>query len=222
MYYMINIYPSLMAADQLHLEDEIQLLEHHCAGFHLDVMDNCFVQNSALAINTVNEIAKKTKLVWVHLMVEKPDIFYAKLFLPTGSLVSFHIESEIDVLEFVKIIREKKQRVSVAISPKTPVEAIVPFLNIVDQILVMSVDPGFSGQPFLESSFDKITQLVAHRQKQNNYFRIGVDGGIDVTHIKKLVAMGVDDYAIGSAIFKHKDCVAALHELEYAAGVNKK
>ena len=115
--------------------------------------------------------------------------------------------------QLIKIIREKKHKVSVAINPKTPLERIIPFLNIVDQILVMSVDPGFSGQHFLENSFEKIAALVECR-KSYNFFRIGVDGGIDATHIKKLMEIGVDDCAIGSGIFKYSNSLDALHKLE--------
>ena len=147
---MVRIYPSLMAADPLHLENEIELLEPYCAGFHLDVMDNHFVPNITWGANTVNAIAKRGKPVWVHLMVEKPDLFYDTLFLPVDSTVSFHIESDVDVFEFVKIIREKKQQVSIAISPKTPISRILPFLVNLDQDLLMSVEPGFSGQHLLK------------------------------------------------------------------------
>ena len=85
----------------------------------------------------------------------------------------------------------------------------------------MTVNPGFSGQPFLQNSFEKIIELVAHRQ-QHSFFRIGVDGGIDATNIKKLIEIGVDDCAIGSAIFKHEDRVAALHQLQQISNEIKK
>lgn len=202
-----------MSDDQLFLEKEIKKLEPYCAGFHLDVMDNKFVPNKALAIDQVNAIAKITKKVWVHLMVEKPDTFYDAFFLPVGSLVSFHIESEVDVFEFIKIIREKKHKASIAISPKTPVSELIPFLDNIDQILVMSVEPGFSGQTFLKSSYEKITELVALRKQYNN-FRIGIDGGINATNIKTVIEKGVDDCAASAAIFQQDDHVAALQQLQ--------
>src|SRR5688572_18277791 len=136
----MRIYPSLMSVNSLNLEDEIKLLEPYCAGFHLDVMDNKFVPNNALSIDTVNKIAKiVSKPVWLHLMVEKPDEFYNEFFLPNDSLISFHVESKIDIERFAKIIREKKHKPSIAISPKTALERIVPFFQIVDQVLLMSV-----------------------------------------------------------------------------------
>ena len=213
---MVDIYPSLMAADPLCLENEILLLEPYCAGFHLDVMDNHFVPNITWGADTVNAIAKTAKLVWLHLMIEQPELFYDTLSLPVDSIVSFHIELELDVINFIKTIREKKHRVSIAISPKTPLSRIVPFLHTIDQVLVMSVEPGFSGQPFLKTTFDRIMELVAYRKKHNNIFRIGVDGGIDTTNIKELMEYGVDDYAIASAIFKSQNPVVALKQLEQA------
>src|SRR5438477_12942933 len=95
---------------------------------------------------------------WIHLMVEKPASFYENLSLPFNTLVSFHIESNVDVFRFIKTIKEKKHRVSIAIRPKTPVAEIIPFLNAVDQILLMSVDPGFSGQQFLDNTYERLAE----------------------------------------------------------------
>jgi ribulose-phosphate 3-epimerase len=210
----VQIYPSLMSVALENLEDEIKLLQPYCAGFHLDVMDNKFVHNSALSIDVVNKIAKIVdKPVWLHLMVERPDQFYGQLFLPNDSLVSFHIESEVDVNQFVKIIREKKHKPSIAISPKTPLERIVPFLQVMDQVLLMSVEPGFSGQPFLSESIFRLEQLTIYRKKSNAFFSIGIDGGICKDNIKTVFEKGVDDCAIASGIFKKPDHLVALHEL---------
>jgi len=210
---MVRIYPSLIAANQQHLEEEVELLEQHCTGFHLDVMDNKFVPNVALSVDTVNAIAQRSKPIWLHLMVEKPEDFYVQFSLPHDSLISFHIESEVDVVRFAKIIKEKKHKPSIAISPKTPLERIVPFLNIVDQVLLMSVNPGFSGQSFLKNSFDRLAHVVQLRQEYHAHFRIGIDGGIDTTNVKKIVEMGAQDLAIGSAIFKQKNSLVTLQYL---------
>jgi ribulose-phosphate 3-epimerase len=213
---MINIYPSLMAIAQKDLAKEINLLQPHCAGFHLDVMDNIFVPN--LLWNNpdeINEIVKMIKnQVWIHLMIEKPDVFYEQLVLPAGSLVSFHIESKVDVFCFAKTIKEKKHQVSLAMRPKTPVEKVLSFFDIVDQILIMSVEPGASGQTFLESSFEKISALVKYREQHNAHFSIGVDGGVSKNNIKRLAQEGVDDFAIATAIFGEQDHVVALQKLQ--------
>ena len=204
---MVKIYPSLMAADQLNLINIVQSLSAYCAGFHCDVVNNNF-----LGTATINEIAAISN-VWVHLMIDNPISFYEQLVLQPDSLVSFHIESGIDLFEAAKIVREKKQRLSIAISPKTPVTSIVPFLNIVDQVLLMSVEPGLSGQPFLTNIFKKLDELVACRQNSGGSWRIGIDGGINANNIVQLSAQGVDDCAIGEGIFKHKNLVVALQEL---------
>jgi ribulose-phosphate 3-epimerase len=203
-----------MSVNPSNLEDEIKLLQPYCAGFHLDIMDNQFVHNTALSIDAVNKIAKiVSKPVWVHLMVQHPDQFYTQLFLPDDSRISFHIESEVDVDQFVKIIREKKHKPSIAINPKTALERIVPFLRVVDQVLLMSVEPGFSGQPFLQESISRLEKLIILKKKHGSVFRIGIDGGINKDNIKKVFQAGVDDCAIASGIFKQPDHFVALHEL---------
>ncbi len=212
---MLHIYLSLMAVKSSDIKKEINLLQPLCAGFHIDVMDNIFVPN--LMWNNpqeVNNLVRQIKSPWIHLMVEKPDLFYAQLTLPEGTIVSFHIETEIDVFRFIKTIKEKKQRASIAIRPKTPIKEVVPFVHVVDQILLMSVEPGFSGQPFLESTFGKLAQLVAYRQQHDAHFKIGLDGGINEENIIQLVQEGMDDCAIAGAIFQHNDHSAALQKLQ--------
>jgi ribulose-phosphate 3-epimerase len=211
---MAHIYPSLMGADQLNLEKVIDLLQPYCAGFHLDILDNHFAPNISWGAGTVNAIAKKVgKGTWVHLMVERPEEFYETLLLPAGSLVSFHIETNIDVFGFIKRIKEKKHRAGIVINPKTPANRVVPFLNVIDQVLVMSVEPGFSGQPFLPEVVQKIDELAAHRLNGGFHFSIGMDGGIAKTNIAILAQRGVDDFAIAGGIFNTSDSVQALQEL---------
>jgi ribulose-phosphate 3-epimerase len=210
---MVKIYPSLMAADQLNLAHAVQSLNEYCAGFHLDVMDNHFVPNITWGAATVNAIATLSN-VWVHLMIDNPMSFYEQLVLKPDSLVSFHIESGIDFFEVIKIVREKKHRLSITISPKTPVLRIVPFLDIVDQVLLMSVEPGFSGQPFLTSTFDRLDELIAYRQEYAGLWKIGIDGGVNATNIVQLVEKGVDDCAVGGGIFQQQNPLAALQELQ--------
>ncbi len=211
----MNIYPSLMVVPEQELEKEIQLLASHCAGFHIDIMDGIFVPTIFwYDAQQVNEVVRLAKQVWIHLMIQKPDVFYQQLELPVDSLVSFHLESNIDVFGFSKTIREKKHEVSLAINPKTPISDVLPFLNVVDHILIMSVDPGRSGQPFLENTFEKISKLVEYRQKRAMDFVIGVDGGINKNNINDLAIQDVDDCAIASGIFSEQNHVRALQELQ--------
>lgn len=203
-----------MGVDQSQLEELLCVLRPHCAGFHLDVMDNIFVPNTTWDADAVNDIVQKAACkVWVHLMVEKPELFYEKLILPVDSIVSFHIESNVIIFNMIKRIREKKHRSSVAISPKTPISKIFSFASIIDQILIMSVEPGFSGQPFLPEVLPKIDDLARYRREGNFSFRLGIDGGVNKTNIGMLAEKGVDDFSISAGIFNEKDPIEALHEL---------
>jgi len=211
----MKIYPSLMVVNPENLHQEIALLQPVCAGFHIDIMDTIFVphemwNNPQEVNNIVNLIAHP----WIHLMVEKPDLFYENLSLPTDSLVSFHIESDVDVFRFAKTIKEKKHHVSIAIRPKTPVSEIIPFAHVADQILLMSVEPGASGQQFLVNTYERLAELVEYKKHHNAHFKIGVDGGINQKNIQKLAQNGVDDCAIATAIFQSSDHIAALEELQ--------
>jgi ribulose-phosphate 3-epimerase len=210
----MNIYPSLMVVPQQELCAAIESLAPYCAGFHLDVMDGIFVADrfwyDADQLNKVIHIAQR---VWIHLMVQKPESFYQHLMVPDESLVSFHIESDADIFTFSKIIKEKKQRVSLAMSPKTPITEIIPFLNVIDHVLIMSVEPGHSGKYFLESSYEKIEELMAYRATSKMNFAIGVDGGINQSNIIRLAQQGINDCAIATALFGQRDHLGTLQEL---------
>jgi ribulose-phosphate 3-epimerase len=211
----MNIYPSLMVVPEQDLKKEIQLLSPHCAGFHIDIMDGIFVPTTFwYDAEQVNEVVKLAQRVWIHLMVQNPQAFYHQLELPSGSMVSFHIESNVDSFAFSKIIKEKNQRVSLAIKPKTPIAEIIPFLNVVDHVLIMSVEPGQSGQSFLEDTYKKIDELVAVRNEYQMDFAIGVDGGIGAVNIQCLAQQGINDCAVATGIFGKEDHVAALRELQ--------
>ena len=215
---MIRIYPSLISANLLNLEHDIKILEPYCAGFHLDIMDNHFVPNLTFGVDMIQAISKATrKQLWVHLMVENPRSWIESLNLPPQTILSFHIESTDLPLDIIKRIKEKKWLASIAISPKTGVDEIFPFLNLIDQVLVMSVEPGFSGQRFLDATIDKIAPLVAHRDTQGLHFTIGFDGGITPENIGLLVKKGVTDFAAASAIFSNQHPKEALEQLQKGA-----
>jgi len=212
---MKAIYPSLMAADLMNLQSEINRLDNYCAGYHIDIMDGQFVPNITFGSATANSIAQSTyKKTWVQLLVERPEDWLDKLFLPAGSIVSFHIESEGEKIKTINRIKEKNWEPSIAISPKTNVDETFTYLNLISQVLVMSVTPGFSGQPFLPDMTSKVDRLVGYRETSGLEFRIGMDGGIDKENIVMLKDHGVDDFVVGSGIFDNDDPVAALKELD--------
>ncbi len=215
---MKHVYPAIMGIDQDGLQ-KLKMLQGLCDRVHIDVMDTIFVPNGTQGVSHIYETAEKyVFLPWVHLMVQFPLSFYQQLVLPIGSIVSFHIESVVDIFEMIKIIKEKNHRASIAISPKTPLEELMPYVNLIDQALVMSVEPGFSGQPFLSEVIQKIERLVHYRQEGKYMFRIAVDGGIDSANIVSLASKGVDDFAVSSGIFGKKDPVVALRELRDLVG----
>lgn len=212
---MARIYPSLIAANPLYLHNAIERLAPYCAGFHCDIMDNQFVPNLTFGAAVVNAIdAASRKQTWVHLMVNDPINWCKTLTLKADSIVSFHFEATKDIPGIIKSIKEKNWNASLAINPKTAVAEIFPFLNLIDQVLIMSVEPGFSGQRFLEPVLDKVGPLLAHRQKKDLTFNVGMDGGINAENIGMIIKAGVDDLAIASAIFDQPDPVAALKRLD--------
>jgi len=211
---MPTIYPSLMNIDILNLQREIERLDPHVHGYQLDIMDGRFVPNMSCGTNYINAIAGITyKKLWIHLMVENPHDWIDKMVLPAQSIISFHFESNSGIDKMINSIQDKNWLPSIAINPKTPVEKIFPYLPMVYQILIMSVNPGSSGQAFLSETYDKIGELVGYRQTANLPFRIGVDGGLTGDILIKLVKMGANDFAMSSAIFNADDPVAAIEDL---------
>ena len=165
---MYEIYPSLISADILNLKGSIDQLDDLCHGYHLDIMDNHFVPNLTWGAQFMNAIAQYgEKPVWVHLMIEKPEEFLDRLFVPDNTYITFHIETKSNIKNVITGIREKKWRPSIAINPKTDVEESFAYLEHVHQILLMSVDPGFSGQQFIPDVLKKIAPLQHELEIQN-------------------------------------------------------
>ena len=211
---MAAIYPSLMGANLTNIQEELIKLDPYCQGYHLDVMDGQFVPNTTFESSFVNQIAKSTyKRIWVQLLVEDPQAWLDKLFLPVESIVTFHIESKGEIIKTIDLIKKKNWAPSIAVNPKTNVDEIFTYLDMVSQALIMSVTPGFAGQEFLSSVTSKVDQLVGYRQTSGLKFDIAMDGGIDKNNIVMLKDHGVDDFAISSGIFKNDNPVEALKEL---------
>jgi len=147
------------------------------------------------------------------LMVKNPADFLAALQLPPQSIVSFHLENNVDITKTIQAISVKKWLPGLSISPKTPIEKSFEFLKDIHQLTIMSVEPGFSGQSFIDASIAKIEHLAAYRAAENLKFRIAVDGGINSENINPTVHAGVDDIAAAAALFNANNPVHAYEQL---------
>lgn len=201
---MMILAPSMLAADFKELGKEIKAIEDNGAKYlHFDVMDGIFVPIISFGMPVLESIRPATNLVCdVHLMITEP-IRYIEAFQKAGAdLITIHLEACEDVDATITKIRECGCKVGVSIKPKTPVSALEPYLEKVDMILIMSVEPGFGGQKFIPESLDKIRELKAMLVEKNLNVDIQVDGGIYTSNVEEVLKAGANIIVAGSAIFK--------------------
>lgn len=210
-----KIYPSLMNVPENELSKIIRELEPYCDGFHNDIMDNKFVPNKTGSVEVTRLMTEITqKPLWTHLMVANPEAILQSLTIRSGDIISFHIEvTHATTLQTIKLIQSKGGRASIAVKPQTPLETVHPYLPVVDHILIMSVEPGFSGQQFLTNSYERLNALVAQKISHKLTFAIGIDGGVNEHNIAQLAKHGCDDFAASSAIFGKPNPIEALQNL---------
>jgi len=213
----MKIYPSLISGDILNIEKMVTTLNDVCDGYHVDVMDDHFVPNLTWGPAFVAAIGSISSLpLHVHLMVDKPGKWLDRLTLKKDDLFIFHHEVFFHDEDIVALLESGKKcgcKVGIAVNPKTDVDKVFSCLSHVDHVLLMSVEPGFSGQSFMPEVVEKVQPLVAQRNQQGVSFTIGMDGGIGKENIKMVADAGVDCVGIASAIFSQKNSVAALKEL---------
>ncbi len=203
---MIEIFPSLISADILSLKNVIDLLDEHVDGYHIDVMDFHFVPNLTFGPAFVNAIALATERpLHVHLMVDNPTQWLEVLELRPHDVVVFHYEATTQHMQLIDAIKGKGFKVGIAINPDTSPDSVLEFLPHLDQVLVMSVQPGFSGQKFMPQVMEKLPKLSSAT--------IAMDGGIGPDNIAILAQKGVTQFGIASAIFDSGDPVQAIRDL---------
>src|SRR3984957_6841784 len=199
---MIALYPSLSAADQLNLAAMLDKLDPYADGYHLDIMDFHFVPHLHGSLELIAAIAAQTsRPLWLHLMVDNPATWIESLPLPEDSIVTIHIEATKDPLRILHAIQRHGWSASIALNPTTPVAQVLPCMHQLDQLLLMSVSPGRSGQPFIASTMQKIEMAQKYKQAHNLALHLAVDGGITPELLPTLRDAGIQDVAIGSALF---------------------
>ena len=201
---LIRICPSILNADRDNLTSEISRISKTSDLLHLDVMDNIFVPNQTFSLAESRKIIAETSIpVDVHLMIANPDK-EAHLYAEAGAAsVTFHLEASEKPLETIAMISSGGSRVGIALKPATPFELLAPLMSEIDMVLIMTVEPGFGGQSFMEEMMSKVAQARAEIDRK--YFEkiwLQVDGGISLETIAIASASGADTFVAGSAVFK--------------------
>src|SRR6185312_2785253 len=216
---MPHIIPSILSSDFARLGEEIARVERGGATMlHVDIMDGHFVPNLTIGPPVVQSIRKITKSVLdVHLMITDPDK-YAPLFIEAGAdQVSVHYEAATHLDRTVRNIQALGATAGVVLNPATPVGVLEDILDVVDYVLVMSVNPGFGGQKFIPNSLKKIQRLDRMRRERGLGFRIEIEGGVNLGNVEEIVRAGCDWLVAGSTVFHSADSTATVRELQQLA-----
>ena len=201
---LIKISPSILSADFSKLGSEIQALEKAKADLiHIDVMDGHFVPNITIGPDVIKQLRKYTSLPFdVHLMIS-PVHNYIKNFAEAGAnIITIHPEATDDLVGSIKKIKSYNKKSGVSLNPKTSIDKVLPVLNLIDLVLVMSVNPGFGGQKFMPETLEKVKVLRKEIDKKKLKTEIEIDGGINIENSKTAIKAGVDIIVSGTAIFK--------------------
>ena len=212
----VKIAPSILSADFAELGAGVEAIA--TADYvHFDVMDGCFVPNISIGIPVLQSIRKRTALpIDVHLMIVQPERYVDQFCDAGADLVTCHVEADTpeNTLEAIRRIRACGKKPAICVKPKTPAEAVLPFIGLVDLILVMTVEPGFGGQSFMADMMPKVRAIRAYIDEKNPGCELEVDGGVNVQTAKVCTAAGANVLVAGSAFFKAEDKAAFVQAVK--------
>lgn len=213
---MFKLAPSILSADFSRLGEQTAAVEAGGADMlHIDVMDGHFVPNISFGASVMKSLIGRTGLSFdVHLMIEDPDRFIGDFVTDHTEFITVHQEACVHLHRTLAYIRSFGVKAGVALNPATPLEMISEILSETDLVLIMSVNPGFGGQKFIESSVDKIRRLKALREKTSTDFLIETDGGVNLINRDKLISAGCDILVAGSAVFGAEDVTGRTLEFK--------
>jgi len=218
----IEIAPSILSADFVHLARDIEKVERAGADIiHLDIMDGHFVPNLTIGPPVVASIRKVTKLpLYVHLMIDNPERYIDDFRRAGADWISVHIEADVHLDRTLNYLKSEKVCAGIAVNPGTSISLLEEVLPLADYVLLMTVNPGFGGQKFIPSSLDKIRKLRKIIASNKYAARIEVDGGIGPENLKEVIEAGAEILVAGSAVFSaQKDASEAVRELKAIAGL---
>ena len=209
-----RIAPSLLAADFSRLGDEIAAIEGHADMLHIDVMDGHFVPNLSIGIPVIESLRRVTSLPFdCHMMTTNADAYLEPLRDAGADIVTVHVEAFPDPLPVASQARALDLGFGLVVNPPTPYEAVEPFIELCDMVLIMSVHPGFGGQEFILESLDKVARVRKFVDSAGLATDIEIDGGIDPSNVESARAAGADVFVAGTSVFRAEDPAAAVDEL---------